>query len=59
MSEFNQTEYINKYIKEKYDRINLTVQAGKKSRIKEAADRKNMSMNEYINQLIDNDLKES
>lgn len=30
MSEFNQNQYINKYIKEKYDRINLTMKAGKK-----------------------------
>ena len=34
MSEFNQNQYINKYIKEKYDRINLTMKAGKKEKIK-------------------------
>ena len=28
--EFNQIEYINNYIKEKYDRINLVVPAGSK-----------------------------
>ena len=56
MSEFNQNQYINKYIKEKYDRINLTMKAGKKEKIKSAASTRGMSVNEYINCLIDNDL---
>lgn len=56
MSEFNQNQYINKYIKEKYDRINLTMKAGKKVKIKSAASKRGMSVNEYINCLIDNDL---
>ncbi len=56
MSEFNQNQYINKYIKEKYDRINLTMKAGKKEKIKSAASKRDMSVNEYINCLIDNDL---
>ena len=56
MSEFNQNQYINKYIKEKYDRINLTMKAGKKEKIKSAASKRSMSVNEYINCLIDNDL---
>lgn len=56
MSEFNQNQYINKYIKEKYDRINLTMKAGKKEEVKKAASKLNMSVNEYINHLIDADL---
>lgn len=56
MSEFNQNQYINKYIKEKYDRINLTMKVGKKEKIKSAASKRGMSVNEYINCLIDNDL---
>ncbi len=56
MNEFNQNQYINKYIKEKYDRINLTMKAGKKEKIKSAASKRGMSVNEYINCLIDNDL---
>ena len=51
MSEFNQNQYINKY-----DRINLTMKAGKKEKIKSAASKRGMSVNEYINCLIDNDL---
>ena len=34
MSEFNQNQYINKYIKEKYDRINLTMKREKKKKSK-------------------------
>lgn len=56
MSEFNQNQYINKYIKEKYDRINLTMKAGKKEEVKKMASKLNMSVNEYINHLIDADL---
>lgn len=56
MSEFNQNQYINKYIKEKYDRINLTMKAGKKEEVKKTASKLNMSVNEYINHLIDADL---
>ena len=44
--EFNQIEYQNKYIKEKYDRVGLTMPKGKKEVI-----------NEYINALIDRDIQ--
>lgn len=54
---FNQLEYINEYIKEKYDRVNLTMPAGKKAIVKEKATLKNMSVNQYINYLIDKDLE--
>ena len=46
---FNQLSYQNEYIKEKYDRINLTVPKGRK----EAST--GQSVNEYINTLIDKD----
>lgn len=55
---FNQTEYVNGYIKEKYDRINLFMQAGNKEIIKKRAAQKGQSVNQYINELIENDLKE-
>lgn len=54
---FNQIEYINNYIKEKYDRINLVVPAGNKQVIKNRAAQKGKSVNQYINELIDDDLK--
>lgn len=55
--EFNQISYQNEYIKEKYDRINLTVPKGRKEEIKKKASAEGKSVNEYINSLIDNDLK--
>ena len=38
--EFNQISYQNEYIKEKYDRINLTVPKGRKEEIKKKAEEK-------------------
>lgn len=55
--EFNQISYQNEYIKEKYDRINLTVPKGRKEQIKKKAEAAGKSVNEYINSLIDNDIK--
>ena len=51
---FNQIKYQNEFIKQKYDRINLTVQKGKKEKIKAAAKAAGQSVNEYINSAIDN-----
>ena len=53
--EFNQISYQNEYIKEKYDRINLTVPKGRTEEIKKKAAAAGQSVNEYINALIDND----
>ena len=55
-NEFNQIAYQNDYIKEKYDRINLTVPKGRKEKIKKRAAAVGKSVNEYINSLIDNDM---
>ena len=57
--EFNQNKYINRFIKENYDRINLTVPAGKKELIQKKAARMGQSVNEYVRSLIENDLKEN
>lgn len=54
--EFNQIAYQNDYIKEKYDRINLTVPKGRKEEIKKKAAAVGKSVNEYINSLIDDDM---
>lgn len=56
--EFNQVEYVNDYIKKKYDRINLFMPAGNKEIIKSRAAQKGKSVNQYINDLIDDDLKQ-
>ena len=55
--EFNQIEYQNKYIKEKYDRVGLTMPKGKKEIIKARALEEGMSINEYINAIIDKDIQ--
>jgi predicted DNA binding CopG/RHH family protein len=54
--EFNQIEYQNRYMKEKYDRIGLMVPKGRKEKIKEQAASRGMSVNQYINRLIEADL---
>lgn len=55
---FNKSQYINQFIKEKYDRINLTLPVGKKEVLRVAAATKGQSMNEFINALIDEALAE-
>lgn len=44
---------VNKYMKENYDRINLTVPKGKKDKIKEHAESRGESVNGFINRAID------
>lgn len=47
------SEYRNKWIAEKLDRINLTMPKGKKEDVQAHAARNNMSVNAYINTAID------
>ena len=51
--EFNQIAYQNEYNKMNYDRIEIKVPQGKKAVIKEAAKAAGQSVNEFINQAID------
>ncbi len=44
---------VNKYMKENYDRVNLTMPKGKKEKIQEQADSLGLSVNAYINAAID------
>ena len=55
--EFNQTEYVNDFIRKKYDRINLLIPAGNKEIIKNRAAKKGKSVNQYLNDLIEDDLR--
>lgn len=55
--EFNQTEYVNDFIRKKYDRINLLIPAGNKEIIKSRAAQKGKSVNQYLNDLIEDDLR--
>jgi len=43
---------VNKYMRENYDRINLTVEKGKKDAIKAHAESKGESVNGFINRAI-------
>lgn len=51
----NQQACVNRYIDKAYDRINLTVPKGNKDIIKARAESKGMSVNAYINDLIEKD----
>ena len=46
--DFNKIDYQNKYNSEKYDRLNIMVQKGKREILKNRAKSMNMSLNKYI-----------
>lgn len=52
----NKTEYKNKYKKEKYDRLDITLPKGTKEKVKGVAELMNVSVNEYILMLITDDI---
>lgn len=49
----NAIKYNNSFIKETYDRINLTVPKGKKEKIQTHAEAHGKSVNGFINEAID------
>lgn len=53
-----QQKAVNKYVKEKYDRILLTMPKGRKEQIQAAAEAKGESVNGFINRLISDALGE-
>mgnify|MGYP004545222779 CR=1 FL=1 len=48
-----QQKVVQKYVKDKYDRVVLTMPKGKKDTIKERADSMKLSVNAFINLAID------
>ena len=48
-----QQKAVQKYVKNNYDRIELTVPKGKKGQIRAAAESAGKSLNGYINEAID------
>lgn len=54
---FDKIAYNNSFISKAYDRINLTVPKGEKEKIKAYAESKGKSVNGYINDLIQEDMK--
>lgn len=53
---YDKIKYNNKYNKENYDHINLTVPKGQKEIIRKHAEAQGLKINTYIKQLIDKDL---
>jgi uncharacterized protein (DUF1778 family) len=49
---FNKVAYDNKFIAEKYDRINLTIRKGQKEIISAHADKHGESVNAFISRAI-------
>lgn len=48
-----QQKAVQKYVKDKYDRVVLTMPKGKKEGIQSCAARRSMSVNAYINAAVD------
>ncbi len=60
MEKFNQTKYINKFIKENYDTIRFQLPKGQKENVIKHYQKKGYkSMNEYIKLLIQKDMEQS
>lgn len=53
------TKYKNDFNAKTYDRINLTVSKGRKELYQKRAKEKGMSLNAYINKLLEDDMKKS
>lgn len=50
--------YINEYQKEKYDRITVMAEKGKKAKYQEAAKKAGMSLSAFIAQCVDEKINE-
>ena len=48
----------NKYNLKAYDRVNRTMPKGMKEKVKEYAEAQGLSLNGYINKLIEQDMKQ-
>ena len=48
----------NKYNLKAYDRVNLTMPKGMKEQVKQYAEAQGLSLNGYINKLIEQDMKQ-
>ena len=53
-----QQKAVNKYVKENYDRINVTMPKGKKEEIQNYAARHGLSVTAYINAAIDEKMRQ-
>ena len=48
---------VHKYVRDHYDRISITVQKGKKEKIRDHAESQGVSVNSFINRAIDETMK--
>lgn len=48
---------VNKYVKNNYDRINFTIEKGKKAVIQAIADKQGKSVNGYIKEAVEGKIK--
>ena len=53
----SRTTYKNQFTKDHYDRLNLVLPKGQKELLKEQCDKMELSVNEYIRLLIQDDMK--
>lgn len=58
MEKPNRIAYKNTFIKEKYDRINLTVAKGRKAEIQAHAEQHGESINGFVNRAIETVMKQ-
>lgn len=59
MEKFDQQKYINQYNSTHYEQLTVRLPIGKKQLIKQHAQNNGMSVNSYIIQLIENDMKKA
>lgn len=52
------TKYKNDFINKAYDRVNLTLPKGMKDKVRKFAEAQGLSLNGYINKLIEQDMKQ-
>lgn len=53
---FNQRKYINKYMAEHYERVNVLFVQGTKEKVTEAAKKLDINISEFIRQAVDEKL---
>lgn len=53
----NRNDYIQTWIKENYEKLYIWVEKGEKERIKQAAQRRHMSMRQFVIQAIKKEIE--
>jgi len=53
-----QQKAVHKYVKENYDRLNISVPKGRKAELQEHAQQRGESLNGFVNRAIDNQVEQ-